>query len=111
MLAICVLLKLLIGNCESSIVSEFALNEIDANGKMLINAGRKILQTFYMHETSTVFITISSEMNERNEIFGEIIKTDQLLITYVTEESEYVNDELHKRFYNLFIVDTYESFQ
>lgn len=111
MLAICAFLFLVLRIGGTSIESEFHLNGNDATAQMFVNAAIEILKSFYMKVTTTVFITISSETNEIKELLGETIKSEILLLTYVIEESEYVNDQSHRRYFNLFIVDTYESFQ
>lgn len=111
MLALCALIFLTLRMGESSIVSEFHLDGNDSTVELFAKAAREILKTFYMKITTTVFITIGSETNEIKAILGETIKTENLPLTYVIEESEYVNGEKHRRYFNLFIVDTYESFQ
>lgn len=90
---------------------EVHLDEIDSTAKLFASAAREILTQFYVNITTTVFITIGSETNEIKDILGSTINTGKLPLTYVIEESGYVNGKKHRRYFNLFIVDTYESFQ
>lgn len=109
LLALTLLFILRIG--ESSILSEIQLNGIDPSTQLFVNATREILKSFYVNATTTVYITVGSETNEIREILGETIKTENLPLSYVIEKSEYVSDEKHRRYFNMFVVDTYESFQ
>lgn len=98
----------MLGIGESSRLNGF---DIDSSEKLFVRAAREILRSFYAKITTTVFITIGSGTNEIEEIVGEIVRPENLPLTYVIEESEYVNDEKHRRYFNLIIVDTPESFQ
>lgn len=111
MLAICAIFFLILRNGEASIMCDIHFEEIDSTAQLFATAAREILTKFYMRVTTTVFITIGSGTNEITDILRTTINTEKLSLTYVIEESEYVNGEKHRRYFNLFIVDTYESFQ
>lgn len=111
MLVIFVLFFLAMRTFQSSIESDLQFNEIDPTTKLFAGAAREILKSFYIKITTTVFITLGSGTIDIKEILGDTINAEQLPLTVVIEESDYVNGERHRRYFNLFIVDTYESFQ
>lgn len=111
MIAICSILFLILRNGEASILCDIRLEETDSSAQLFASAAREILTQFYMNVTTTVFITIGSETNEIKDILRSTINTEKLPLTYVIEESEYVNGEKNRRYFNLFIVDNYDSFQ
>lgn len=76
-----------------------------------------ILDRFYLKETSTVFIMTKSSLANSpnlkpNEIVGEIIRSNnQVSMCYVLEEHLVNNSEVFNRFFNIFVVDNYDSFR
>lgn len=89
--------------------------------KIIIHAILDIMHRFYTRHTSTIFITEqslpSAMRNESNplEIAGEMIRiaSEQASMAYVIENNVTLAYEKSNRFrfYNIFFIDTYESFR
>lgn len=96
---------------EASITTEIQLESTNPKVELFSSAARKIIESFYVKKTSTLFITIGSKTNEINEIVGKTITSEKFPLAYVIKNSENVSGAKHRRHFNLFVVDSYDSFQ
>lgn len=87
----------------------------------IVNALENIMNRFYSKWTSTVFITQQSSLTiarngyltRPNEIAGEMMRVGSnhgFSVAYVIENCTQKNWSYH-RFYNIFLVDSYDSFR
>lgn len=85
--------------------------------KALTRALEDILERFYSKHTSTLFVRMHSSLSVRdnpdpNEIVNEMIRNqNQISMCYVIESQSTIHDEMSNRFFNIFVVDSYESFR
>lgn len=108
MLTILAFIFLLLGRSgESSMI--IGGNESNSTATLFVNAAREILESFYVNKTTTVFIITGSQTDAVIEVVSEIARTKTFQLCYFIEESEYI--VMHRRYFSMFIVDSYESFQ
>lgn len=75
----------------------------------LIHALSNIMYRFYFKQTTTIFIMEPST----SDIVDAMIKSqhDQTVIAYVIESQITVNHNIVYRTFNIFLIDSYESFR
>lgn len=82
----------------------------------IVHALENVLDRFYTKRASVIFIAVQSSRTGNNvsepiEVAGEIIRieSDRTSMTYVIEK--HVTTEAYQRYYNVFLIDSYESFR
>lgn len=85
---------------------------------MIVHAMQSIVNRFYTKHTPTIFITVRSSGTVKNgwkpeEIAGEIIRigSDHTSMAYVIENNITSIFERYNRRFNVFLIDSYESFK
>lgn len=97
------------------------ISAVQVQSKALVRVMEYVMEHFYSKRTSTVFITQQSSMQASDhmkpiEMVGEMVRTesDGIPMAYVIEDHIKVDndtDYFFHRFFNIFIVDGYESFR
>lgn len=105
------------GILSSTQISD-ALNEIKIDSRPIVYALKNIMDRFYNNRTSVVFITMqSSQVNSGGlkpaEVAGEMIRinSNRISMTYVIENHMTMIHMQYPHTYNIFLVDSYESFR
>lgn len=94
--------------------TESLIQPIKADSRMLAHAMQNIINRFYSKHSSTVFILEGcNQALQSKELLGELtlIGSDRVSITYVIENNVTTNPEILLRHFNIFVVDSYESFK
>lgn len=86
---------------------------------IIIAALGNVMERFYSsNKTSIVYIMEQSTLTESNglkpiEVAGEWIRMERnrILMTYIIENHVISKRTSYKRFYNIFIIDNFESFK
>lgn len=86
--------------------------------KVIVDALDRVMERFYCQRTSIVCIMEQSTLTTNNglkpiDVAGELIRTEnnRTLMTYVIENRVALKRTAYQRFYNIFIIDGYESFK
>lgn len=89
-----------------------------SHSTVIVNAMHDILWNFYYKSASTITIrmrsnpTIHTEFKV-DELVGQLINNESEIhfLTYIIENTTKVLHQDYRRYFNLFVVDNYESFR
>lgn len=116
-----IVISILGGILLSVHLSETLLTNTDPaqiKSKIIIQALDNVMDRFYGRRTTVVFIMEQSTLTANNglkpiEVAGELIRMqcNRTSMTYVIENHITLKQMGLQRFYNIFLVDSYESFR
>lgn len=107
-----------IGGICSSIRTTETLDPVDVSTPAIVRAMENIIDRFYRIRTKKLFIMEQTSVSMSHgpspiEIAGEIVRFERehLSMAYVIENHTSAQFGSYHRFFNVFLVDSYESFR
>lgn len=83
------------------------------DSKILVKALDNVISQFYSKRTSNIFIAVRSSLNKSkltpDQMAGEILRNNKNVISFIIENN--VTIRKYERFFNIFLIDSYESFK
>lgn len=91
---------------------------VSIESKPLVHAIQNIMNRFYMKHTTIIYITEQTTLATRNglkprDLASEIIRfvSEQAAMSYVIDDNVTLADRNFNRLFNVFVIDSYESFR
>lgn len=117
MIIIIIIISVLFGILLSIDLSEM-LDPARIESNVIVEALDNVMEHFYSQRTSIVFIMEQSTLSVNSglkpiEVAGELVRmeSDRISMTYVIENPITLKQMSYQRFYNIFLIDSFESFR
>lgn len=114
-----IIIAVLFGIFLSVDCSTEMIDPVPIESKVIVDALDNVMERFYKQRTTIVFLMEQSILSVNSsglkpiEVAGELIRMEnnRISMTYVIENHITLKQTGYQRFYNIFLIDSFESFR